>query len=553
MKIKISKKANSLAYVIGILLAIMTFFIYLTFFTGIKTSIATSSDDLYCRVFVAAKDTKIVKTGEFFHEMRQRCKLNEPVKFNFDEKEESYDDLINGMSRCWYRYGEGEFDFMSNLDTNGNWCYLCGEVQLNDVSQSLAYKDFIDYAKTKKYNESMTYAQYINLKYVSTNDDEIKGLRKDYEVLISDKDIDASVKSMIILLGEQINLIDDMRTKQINGADEKMYMVYRYDRIPKDFTEKINDAESGAKIGIGVGLVTAMVVEGITEAVVVGGIGATVGGTAGLGVGAIPGTIIGGLFGFVKGVFKPLYKGVNDIMKISRITNVIKRAARVIKNTKTIKNVDNVEDVVEISVKGKNIKLFSKVTGYEASPDDIMKFASAIKKQDPIVAKHFEGLAKMMDDIGVKSFKEIDNKIFSLEKNIGKNDVFLDDFLKKTDAEKIDLLFAKKYANADDLVGNNLDDIIQDAIIKKDIDTAMAIENLRDLKFAAKNEVELLKSGAKVEDPVGIRNYLRIFYLVGSGLVGGAISSSTNTNYNQYVDLLTREQYYRLCGTQRFD
>ena len=32
------------------------------------------------------------------------------------------------MVRCWYRYGEGEYDFLSNFGTTGNWCFLCGTV-----------------------------------------------------------------------------------------------------------------------------------------------------------------------------------------------------------------------------------------------------------------------------------------------------------------------------------------------------------------------------------------------------------------------------------------
>jgi len=48
-----------------------------------------------------------------------------------------------------------------------------------------------------------------------------------------------------------------------------------------------------------------------------------------------------------------------------------------------------------------------------------------------------------------------------------------------------------------------------------------------------------------------VRDYIRLaptFIGIAGGLTLGY--ETINSNYNQYVDVMTPEQYYRLCGTE---
>lgn len=89
----------------GVLVIILTFFIFLTFFSGISKSVVSESDDMICRALVASQDkTKVL--GVFLFELNNKCKVDYDSTLSLEDKDEGFKEIAHYMSRCWYRFGE---------------------------------------------------------------------------------------------------------------------------------------------------------------------------------------------------------------------------------------------------------------------------------------------------------------------------------------------------------------------------------------------------------------------------------------------------------------
>ena len=77
------------------------------------------------------------------------------------------------------------------------------------------------------------------------------------------------------------------------------------------------------------------------------------------------------------------------------------------------------------------------------------------------------------------------------------------------------------------------------------------VADLEALRTFALGEIAAFKAGTKVD--LKATSHMTKLLVVGGagGLIGAGAGIINNENNQQYVDVLTREQYYRLCGTQR--
>lgn len=252
---KIYKKANITFIVITVIISILSFFIYLGFFAGIQGNLVSETDDLICRAFVAAKDTKIVKTAEFFSKINEKCKKDD-ITIKSKTRNEIFKETSDIMVRCWYRYGEGNYDFMSNFNTEGNWCFSCATIKFKGDAKGNVYNfnQFKDWANQNKFKlkngTEIEYANYLNIKYsdISENDlGEMKGLLDDGS-LANDEDL----RPMAIYIQEQYDYLQDLKLKEIN-TNENVYVVYRYDRVSRDIGEIITEIGKNMAIGAATG------------------------------------------------------------------------------------------------------------------------------------------------------------------------------------------------------------------------------------------------------------------------------------------------------------
>lgn len=523
--IRINRRGNATYILATIIVSVLTFVIYLSFFSGIAKGTISTVDDVGCRTYISMKDTKAIKLGEFFYSINNKCKIDKDIKVDLEEKEDAFKSIAEGLSHCWYRYGEGEKDFLSNFDTSGNWCFLCGTIKMKDNGESIHYNEFIKWTEENKYNDSMNYSMYINMKYTDIGEKEILHFRDEYETILED-DPGAEMKSMLFAFGEEITAMNDLRLKRLDANDENLYIVYRYDRLDKSFKDKIDSAATSAGWGMAGALVAGVIAEASIEGAIWGaGAGAATFWAGG--IGAIPGF----LFGVAKGAVTGTYHTIVGVKKLYTLAKNVKNLKSFLKSTKIARLVGVGSDVVRtevavISTVRGEYKIAERIKKFEASEEDLRTFSKLIEDSNKAMAQDFIALADLMKDMGVKNLGKIDSAILKAESKGMKN-----------------------YERVGKMI-DSIDDAKLDELAKMEVGNVNNIVNLRALKDIAKKEVEAMKAGVEVKEPLAIRDYLRATTVIGAGFLGGVLGYTLNGDYSQYVDLLTKEQYYRLCGTE---
>lgn len=536
--IKFEKKSNAVYILTMIIITLVSFFVYLSFFTSLMPNAVSSTDDISCRTYLAMKSFPGVGIGEFFYNINQKCRVDEDIKIDLSNKDESFEEIAVEMSKCWYRYGDGELDFLSSWDTSGNWCFLCGAIKLEDNANSLMFTEFISWSKENEFNESLSFYEYIGMRHTDIDDVKYEKIREDYLALVTDTEITGEYKDLIMVLSNQITDLTELKNKKINSFDEKVYVVYRYDRVDKEFVEKLEDAGNNALKGAIGGLVISMLAEGLAEAAIGGTIGA-VGGTIAM---PVVGTVTGGLFGIATGFFSGIIKAgvttVKAVDKVTRITKMMKTISSYVKNSKflvkhgdeLLEHGDELLEAEQLIVNGikVEVKLSKRITDFEATPKDMKDFANLVSKDHPEMGRAFDGISEIMDELKVDNFNGIDKRIIDLRANKE--------------------LLNKLETSIKDIDPKKLEDLA-----KQNGVMANEIENLGALRNLAFDEISKMKSVDLdlIDEVPGIKNYLRAATVIVPAVVGGVIGAKLNDNYRQYVDLLTREQYYRLCGTER--
>lgn len=535
--IKINKKSNTTYILAMVVLTLISFVLYLSFFTNLMPNAVSSTDDIVCRTYLSMKSFPGVKIGELFYNINQKCRVDDDIKIDLNDKEEAFEEVAVEMSRCWYRYGEGELDFLSNWDTSGNWCFLCGSVKMEDNPESLNFEDFVKWSQENKFNESLSYYEYIGIKHTDIKDVELEELREDYQNLINDPDLAGEYKDLLMVLSNQISDLTELKNKRIDSTDEKIYVVYRYDRVDKSFEEEMSDAGNSALVGALGSVAVSMLAEGLAEAAIGSAGGALMGSIVPTGVTTVVGGVVGGIGGFLYGSVKALVKTANAVDEVFRITKIMKKVSKFVQNSKfLVKHGDELLEYsdelleveqVAVGLTKTEVKLSKRIQDFEASPNDMNGFAKIISKDNPDMGEAFEGISEFMTDLGIKDFKSIDPKIIELR------------------ADKVKLI--------NDLE-KNINNIKPDDLEKLAIKEGKLIEeiqNLEALRDLALEEISKMKSTVSINEIPGIKNYLRAASVIVPAVAGAYVGSSLNDNYRQYVDLLTREQYYRLCGTER--
>jgi len=502
------KKSNiALHSLVGALIILLTFVIYISFFTGIFKDTAKTADDQLCRAFVAGKSTNIAKISDFLFQLKGRCKIDKDIVLDVSEKEETFEAIADTSARCWYRYGEGEFDFLHNYKTQGSWCFICGSLEMEDNQNALSYKDYVKWSKTHNVSKNNTYFNYINMLYINDENGLSSTLRQEFETMLSDDEFgEASDKAILNLLGEKITSLEELQLKSINSEDEKLYVVYRYDRIPKEFNQQMNDAIVDMGIGIVAGIGVNMLAEAATEMVVFGAI--STGGCAFSGIAtlATPAcTVLGGAFGFVKGLAGGIWKSAKSIKKTKRVYSLMKKIGKVVSLSKKSKYLHEVELVEDVISNGATVKDIGELV---------------VKIKNPKLKTLFEDSVRVMEKHGI-------DKLDDLPVRIKENPKILDELKLKPGhlRDSLDMVNIKKLP----LEIKELD--------KLDADLTKVLGKYTSGKTLSK------------EDGIVIRDVLRVSSVLGGASAGIYVGISSNSNYNQYVDLLTREQYYRLCGT----
>lgn len=518
----LNKRGEITFIAVSIIVLIVSFFTLLGFFGTIGNDVANASQDSVCRAWITANSNTGIKTSkdiakvgdasEFLSALNKKC-YADSITIKSKKSEDIYESIGDEMSRCWYRYGEGKSDFLSNFDSTGNWCFLCGVVEFDDKLKDEKPQEFSDFVnwlsktdsgKIDEEGKKLMYSEYVNFKYYEVGNNELE----DIEIEINDlfngelKDDNAYRDIKNILLG-QYETLQDLKLKEINPSED-LYVVYRFNRVSKNLDESMSDAmwTAGGSMGV------AIVVGTFAESLIWGGASAlvcTVGNAATLGFAAPLCLLMAGKT--VKSIVGAGEKIGKTSVKIAKLMKKMKNLATFTKSQKIAKVVDsftgNINELPAIAKKLEKIDLdYSK---------KIIKISDDLNKMN---VEHVDDLSEMLTGTA-KSQQQLGE----LAKNAISNDLLSPKIITKI--KEIDVKN-----------GNKADEILR---LQKELQ-------------------DYVGSGKKLEDNKGMlekaTTYLKGALLLSAGASGATLGFEYNDNSNQYVDILTKEQYYRLCGTE---
>jgi hypothetical protein len=245
---KNNKKADINFFIVSVIIIILSFFIYLSFFSSISNIVVSETDNLACTSYVATSDNSAVKAATFFYNIDKKCSKDD-ITEKLETKDEKFQLIGDRMVSCWERYGKGQYDFMSNINTEGNWCFTCGAIEFTDSDEVYDYNEFIKWTnntKLKRNNEEITYHDYVAMKYSDYDTKTLKDISdaaKELEEI--KKEGDPNFNKLMFYFSEQNQNLQDLAFKEIN-TNEKIFLVYRYDRWEQDLDEVIASTAAGA-------------------------------------------------------------------------------------------------------------------------------------------------------------------------------------------------------------------------------------------------------------------------------------------------------------------
>lgn len=258
----------------AIILTLFMFFIMLNVLTGNYSIVASELDDQRCNIFVQGAGTTLYKAVDFFSNINVQCKKDR-ISISEDDKETVFREVADSMYRCWNRYGSGEHDFMSNVDTEGEWCYTCAKIDFEEnavfglsLSQQeqeiFEYKEFIRWTRENSPEDSEdSYYDSMRLLYTDMNDQdlvEINQIMRDFELTVEEIQEEPEMRALVAHTSDEYQDLIDLRTKKINTAED-IYVVYKYNRADDGAVVEVMSAMAvsfgtAIVVDIGVGLVT---------------------------------------------------------------------------------------------------------------------------------------------------------------------------------------------------------------------------------------------------------------------------------------------------------
>lgn len=503
-----SKKAlSSQGVIIGIVITIISFYLILGFFISNKNIVSSYSEDLLCRATIEAKATATVNSGieiskrvgvdSFFNVLNNKCQVDY-INIKSVKRDEIFKTIADEQARCYFRYGEGEKDFLNSFETSGSWCFVCGVVNVEEKTHGeYTYDEYIKWLSQTEYKKengkSIKYSDYMKVKYTNVKDDELSKIKVQLSEVLSEGDPALNGVANIVLI--QYNALQDLKLKKIDSS-EPIYVVYRYNRIDKTFEQKMTDATKGATYLM---------------------IGAIV-------VGAGVETVLTGPSG-LKSIITIPANIVKSTAKIARLGEISSKMKNLIKTTG---KAEKISDVSKFFSAGKTGLKFKSFENFNMNVKEMNVLVKTLEDSGEIEkASKVKMIVSKMDELGVQSFDDIAkaDKLSSEKLEILKNKFSDKSWRFETD-NALDLYMKEKRA-IDAEVGDYkaLGDIIE-------------------------QEIKAGTFDAKVHGPM-ISDYMRVAYFGSIGATGAYIGANINSKSEQYVDIMTKEQYFRLCGTER--
>jgi hypothetical protein len=494
---KFTKKAMAVNVAVMMVVALLSGFISFSYITSTSDLVSTSAQDNACKTFVAAQGSTTGSLLIFLADLKLKCKT-EKLEIKGETEDKIFTNVANSMDKCWNRYGKGEHDFLGSFGTEGNWCFACAKLTFEDETKDYSYTNsFIPWTKEngKKLSNGtkLTYHDILNLKYYNGDEQLLVNLSQgisEIDSLIQDGD--PSLTSLVVSMSEKNLELINLAQKRII-SDEEMYVVYRYDRIPKEMLEIIGDIAIGFTAGI------------VLESVLFWGVGALITvatlGTAGPVVVAV-------------GAYKTGQK-FNKAQKTKKAYGI---AEKLISST---------GKAIKLSQKSKTLKI---IGNFDGTLKSTILVGNKLNKIDPKFADEFIELSSKLSSMGITHIDDI-------PKMIAKNEKAFDN-LQEITLKAIDsgLIKNKGITKVVNIQQKQLTEINDLKDLKSDLEKIKSLKDLSD-----KN-----KAGAIEQTTSAIRNLFRL----GGGLIGATGAAAYNSNNIQYVDLLNKEQYYRLCGTE---
>lgn len=485
------KKGNAAFIFVTAITTIITFFIIIFFLVDNVDYIATEKDDIACRAIVMGQSSTVYKTvSEFTKDLDLRCK-KDFIESEAIGQEEVFEEVSNSMLRCWQRYGSGEEDFLSNFNSDGSWCFTCAKLAFknddNAYSYSLGETNFIDWL-SKQYDE-IDGEQVSYLETMQLKYSDIDSGRFD-EISIAIDELQSLVDQEDPALRPLIYLLSEQNQNLIDLYKKQIYTgeeMYVVYRF-----DRLEKDTMETLVNVGVGMAAGLATEFVVESVVT------------FGFGAVPSAV----------------SKVASVIKAGKTTLIIKE-----KLTKAM------------SLIGDSIK-FSKRTKMVASSVDDAMDAS-------IVVRSVDDLYDLADNIGdAQDGVSLSNYVRTMA-----------DDLNKMGIDNMDDVVEHTYDTIDE--GKRLvvvtDDIIDEAKRLPDAD----FDDIRQLERQHEEVAGLLEGTSNVNDlnnnvdlKVKISTLLKNSARTAGVIVGGYVGYNYNDNNRQYVDVMTKEQYFRLCGAE---
>lgn len=510
-----SRKGNATWVLTTMIVSVLGFFVYLSFFANIAGGLVSETDDLTCRMFLAAKDNVAVQAGElFFFDLKQKCKKDE-IEKTVKGKDEVFNVIGDSMKRCWYRYGESEYDFLSFWNKEGSWCFTCATINVEDeenVGTTYDYNEFIQWANSSKSEfklrngTEVKLAEYLTLMYAHTDDESnIIQVREDINTLLAEGE--GYTQTAALKLDGDFQKMQDLRLKEI-ATGEELYVVYRYDKRDDSLLENLKQGTTGMIIGASLSIGTSMAAEFAIDKAMTLTVCAS--------------SLLFPPSGFVCGaaIFKSVAStlgSIKDMAKLQKLRKLIETTSDFF--TKTIR----------FTNKAKSLKAVDSFTG---SIDDFPAIIKTLKKVDPDLATKMIKIEENMKDLGIKHIEDLNFEILKKNDKLDKlKDLSLNVAGKELSYNKN---FVDRVTNLRDSYNVKLADFteLEDEVIEV---------------FGRSDYKKVLEDSSDKFDKV--KKYLTIGVV--GGAAGGVTATNMNFNNNQYVDVMTKEQYYRNCGTER--
>lgn len=503
-----NKKADIMFVTVIFLVSIISFGVVSLYLLNTSNTISSELDDIACRGLIIGKSDLRMKIGEFFFEINNKC-IKEEIVEDYQNHEQLLTDVGDSMQRCWYRYGEGQYDFLSNYDTEGNWCMLCGTIESENDIGNVPVSSFINWAEseenvvTLKNGSKGKYLDYVNFKYANITSGELQNISSTLASLDSQ---DTTEKLFVEIFEEQYQGLIDLKLKEITTQpDQKNYIVYRFDRIETDESEKIQNALISAGVSLGVSLAASTLIENV---VVWSGTALICTGSLVTGPGAV--AICGSTVAAASlNTGKTVLKATTGVSKITKLSKLSEKITKSITSTKTSRKAN-------------------LANTFDGGVDDAIILADKFRKTNPELADDYLKFANSLKDLGISDIGKIDELIVNLEKN------------RKVVGESFD-----RAVDANVLNNNGFRKLVAR-------DTEL-VDEINKLSKVQEELIPIMKKSQDLTKPekVKLSNYFKGTFHITAAVAAGTIAYNLDFDNRQYVDIMTQEQYYRLCGTER--